>query len=231
MAYYDFYTDPQSTNDIVLTSTGDFRFTASRKESLIQRLTIRYNTWLGEWKYNTNFGAPWLQRLLKGGLSKTELDSEIRRIALEEDDVTSVQGIESTYNMETRIYTVSRLYVYCDDDIWDIPIVDFATRTNEYPEPMSYDDFVICTLDAEEIAQVNTLHSYLNNDLDIDGSAQWWNAWTTSNTDKLIVDSAINKDWDDAPADSTTITISITDGTIDTDPVTISITDGTISDS
>lgn len=183
MPRYDMYVDLEGANDIVLNATGDFRFTETVQESLGQRLSIRYATWLGQWDFNTNFGTPYKQRIFAGGLSKTELDNEFRRIALLEEDVTSVGDVISTIDVTSRRYVIERIEVFCDNISLIVPITNPNQRTNIYPEPRSFEDFVVCSLTPEEIEAANDFYFLMNVQLGLDGIDPeqgiytWFNLW------------------------------------------------------
>ena len=178
MPRYDMYVDVEGVNDVVLTPTGDFRFTETLQESLAQRLSLRYTTWLGEWSFNLDFGTPYRQRILSGALrTKQELDAEFRRIALLETDVTSVGEIISELNPETRKYDIKRIDVYVNNQSLTVPLSDPNKRTNSYPEPLSFEDFVLCELTPDEIQAINDLDNLINVDMQEGGDATWWNSW------------------------------------------------------
>lgn len=178
MARYDFWCDPNGVDDLVLSPTGEFRWTQDIQESLTQRLSIRLKTWLGEWQYNTEFGTPYRQRLLTGALSKVQKDAEVMRICLQEADVTNVILVDSKIDPISRMYTVNRVEVYCDNVPLVIPIVDSGKRLNNYPEPLSFEDFKLCVLEGMELQAINDLYSFVNIDgLPENTYSTWYNEW------------------------------------------------------
>ncbi len=180
MAGLDIYTDPE-TQDIVFDERGDFRWTKTTQESLRQRLQIRLTVWMGEWSFNVNFGTPYEQRLLRGGLSKEQLDTEIRTIILMEPDVLAVENIVSSLDRDVREYKVQRVDVIHNNELIQIPVANPAQVVNQYPEPR--EPFLvsdICVLDptTSSLESVNLLHRHIN----IDGlpqgtSSTWFNEW------------------------------------------------------
>lgn len=179
MARYDFWCDPNGVDDLVLSPTGEFRWTQNIQESLTQRLSIRLKTWLGEWQYNTEFGTPYRQRLLTSALSKAQKDAEVMRICLQEADVTNVILVDSKVDPISRMYTVNRVEVYCDNASLVIPIVDSDKRLNNYPEPLSFEDFKLCTFDPNLIEYANTLYKYVNKEGLPRGTYDtWYNVWS-----------------------------------------------------
>lgn len=178
MARYDFWCDPNGVDDLVLSPTGEFRWTQDIQESLTQRLSIRLKTWLGEWQYNTEFGTPYRQRLLTGALSKAQKDAEVMRICLQEADVTNVILVDSKIDPISRMYTVNRVEVYCDNVSLVIPIVDSDKRLNNYPEPLSFEDFKLCVLDEIQLEDINDLYSFVNiGGLPENTYSTWYNEW------------------------------------------------------
>lgn len=178
MPNYDMYVDVEGVNDVVLTPTGDFRFTQTLQESLAQRLSLRYTTWLGEWDFNLEFGTPYRQRILSGALpTRQALDAEFRRIALLEDGVTSVGEIISELNPTTRTYNIRRLEVFVNNQSLTVPLSDPNKRSNEYPTPMTFDEFVLCELTQAERDALEDLNDLVQNDMIEGGDATWWNSW------------------------------------------------------
>lgn len=187
MPKYDMFVDLEDTDDIVLNTTGDFSFTASVQQSLAQRLSIRYKTWLGEWQFNQEFGTPYKQRILRGGLSKEELDNEFVRIALLEEDVTGIGEVFSVIDPYSRRYVLNRIEVFCNNVSLVIPINDPNKRTNTYPTPRNFEDFKVCTLTSEEIEAASKFYYLINTQLGIEGADPntgeytWWNLWFGGN--------------------------------------------------
>ncbi|CAM0107119.1 hypothetical protein VPH5P1C_0067 [Vibrio phage 5P1c] len=183
MPRYDMFVDLEGTKDIVLNETGDFRFTQTIQESLAQRLSLRYKTWLGEWEFDTSFGTPYRQRIMTGQLSKQEIDNEFVRIALLEDDVTGIGEVISTLDAVNRKYVLQRIEVLCDNVSLVIPVNDPNERTNNYPLPRTFEDFAVCTLTPEEIKAANDFYFLMNTQLGLVGSNPqtgeytWWNLW------------------------------------------------------
>ena len=178
MAGIDIFTDPSGINDMVLNERGDWRWTETTQESLAQRIKNRLTTWLGEWVYNVNYGTPYRQRLMKGGQTKEQLDAQIRSVIFEEDDITSV-SIQSSLDFVNRRYILESVEIYHDNVPITIPISTTTTPTNIYPEPLSFDDFVICNLGNVSLSSINELHMFINHEgLPINGNSTWWNLWS-----------------------------------------------------
>ena len=177
MPRYDMYVDVEGDNDLVLNSKGDFRFTETIQESLAQRLSIRLNTFLGEWGYNTEFGTPYRQRIWSGGLSKEELDALFVAIIQQEDDVDSVKNIISSLDRTTRTYIVERVEIFCRDESLIIPIHSVERRQNLYPAPRTFEDFQVCVFTEEEYAIINRIYQWTNFTLQEGGENAWWSEW------------------------------------------------------
>lgn len=171
------FVDPSGVNDLDFTEGIDFRWTETIEESLTQRLQLRYEVWVGEWDYNTTFGTPYRQ-IMSSGLNKQQLDAEFTRIAIQEEDVISVKVINSVKNNKTRSYEIRSLEVYTEGGVLEIPISNPYTKTNNYPEPYEFDDFIFCKKTDQEIADYNRLYGFINFDgLPEAGNSTWWNQW------------------------------------------------------
>ena len=178
MPRYDMYVDVEGVNDLVLDSKGDFRFTETVQESLAQRLSIRLNTFLGEWGYNTEFGTPYRQRIWNGGLSKEELDALFIAIIQQEEDVDSVKNIISSLDRTTRTYKVERVEIFCRDESLIIPIHSVERRQNIYPSPKTFEDFQVCVFTEEEYAIINRIYQWTNFTLQEGGENTWIDNWS-----------------------------------------------------
>jgi hypothetical protein len=159
MANIDIYFDVGNSDDIVFDEYGDFRWTQTVQESLSQRLNIRYKTWLGEWRYNTEFGTPYRQRIRLGGYTESELKAEFISIALEEEDVISAKFSSFSWDRENRTMT-GTLVVITEDGEITIPTASVYTAQNIYPEPYQSASFSFCDLDSLGInlSDVNKVH-------------------------------------------------------------------------
>ncbi|UUW39693.1 hypothetical protein VP14_006 [Vibrio phage VPMCC14] len=177
MAKFDFYIDVEGSNDLDFTNGIDFRWTETIQESLAQRLQLRYEVWTGEWDYNTQFGTPYRQ-IMSAGFTKAELDAEFIRIALQEEDITSVRMVQSTLDVVNRKYEIQNLEVYTDGGIIEIPISNPYTKTNTYPDPYELEGFTVCRKTQEEIDNISNLYGYVNfTGLPEFGVDYWWNKW------------------------------------------------------
>lgn len=209
MAGIDIFTDPTGVDDIVFNNRLEWRWTKDTTESLAQRIKIRLETWMGEWSFNTIFGTPYEQRILAGGLSKDQLDAEIRRVILLEDDVTAVQNIISRFDPASRLYVVDRVEVLHDNVITPIPIASPVEQLNTYPTPRTIDDFEICELPpTASLDSVNRLHVLINQELQQGGVNTWFREWTTDFSDNFSLESVntlhrfINRDLQDGGSSS-----------------------------
>lgn len=180
MAKFDMFIDATGVDDLDFSNGIDFRWTETILESLTQRLQLRYEVWTGQWGYNLQFGTPY-RELMQQGLNKQQLDAEFIRIALQEEDVTSVKIINSVLNNVTRRYEIQSLEVYTDGGLLEIPISNPYVKTNNYPEPYDPNDVVLCTKTPEEIEKIsliNRLYGFVNyTGLPRDGSSYWWSDW------------------------------------------------------
>ncbi|AOQ26873.1 hypothetical protein [Vibrio phage S4-7] len=177
MPRYDMWVDVEGVNDLVLNEKGDWRFTSTIQESLAQRLSIRLNTFLGEWGFNQEFGTPYRQRIWSGGLSKEELDSLFTTIILQEEDVNTVQNIISNYDRKNRVYNVTQIEVVCDDEDLVIPIHSVERRQNTYPQPKTFEGFEVCVFTDEEYNLINKIYQWTNFTLQEGGDNSWISNW------------------------------------------------------
>lgn len=177
MAKYDFYMDVTGDNDLILDEKGEFQWVSTVQESLAQRLDLRYKTWFGEWSFNEQFGTPY-RRYFGGGFTKEQLDTEFARIALLEEDVTSVKNITSTLDSINRRYVIQRVEVYTNGGLIEIPLSNPYLKTNNYPEPYTFSEFSVCGVSEEDIENVNELYGFVNfTGLPLSGDSTWWNLW------------------------------------------------------
>ena len=184
MARFDFLTDPDNNDDIIINSKGGFSFTSTVQESVSQRLGIRLKTWKGTWPYNTQFGTPYRQEILYAGNSKEQVDAIFTRVISEVGDITSIKNLKSSKNVVTRQYQIDSVEVYCNDELLTIPVSNPNQRTNTYPTPRTLEDFPgSCSLDGATIEDTNRLYNLVNYQLGLPngdpavGEYTWWNQW------------------------------------------------------
>lgn len=98
--------------------TGDIDFTngmdivVTTAEEIHQRLTIRLNTFLGEWFLDRNYGVPYFQQILGKGRKKATIDSILQDQILADGNVLEIVSFSSTtegrkYSVEFRVKVVS----------------------------------------------------------------------------------------------------------------------------
>ena len=98
--------------------TGDMTVSASGKlgeatglTEIVQRVRIRLQKQLGEWRYNMASGIPWLPTATQAGILGSKNATEaaksiISSVALATDGVTGVQIPYFAFNTTTRVYTL-----------------------------------------------------------------------------------------------------------------------------
>lgn len=97
-------------SDIKLnTATGDIdvinnqiTLTSDIASLVVQRLTIRLNTFEGEWFYDSEVGVPYYQNIFGNRYNKSIIDSIMRREILETEDVIDLVEYNSSFNSSTR---------------------------------------------------------------------------------------------------------------------------------
>lgn len=101
----DIYINP-ITGDLDLVN-GAFRLCETKAELARQEIYIALNVNRGTWKFNINYGAPWLsntynQTQLLGKIPIGVLDGQIKNLILSQDYVTSISEYDSTLSPSTR---------------------------------------------------------------------------------------------------------------------------------
>ena len=79
--------------------------TTTPAEVVAQRLSVRLQTWLGEWFINTAYGVPYWQRILGKKVSKTAVDRIFQEQILSERGVREITSFTSTF--QNRQYEMS----------------------------------------------------------------------------------------------------------------------------
>lgn len=177
MAKYDFFMNVDGVNDLDFSENIDFSWTSTIQDSLVQRLQLKFKTYLGTWGYNTSFGVDYIG-IMQAGFSKEELDNEFVKIIMEEEDVTSVKNIISRYDNKTRRYEIVSADVLTDGGLLTLPLSNPYEKTNEYPTPYNFDDFVSCLKTEEDIEDINRLYDFVNySGLPLSGDSYWWADW------------------------------------------------------
>lgn len=100
----DIYMNP-ATHDLDIVD-GLLRLTSSRQELVRQKVDITLNTFQGEWPFNTIFGVPYLQEILRKG-PKAVADLALINTITNVDGVVRLVEFESTVDKQTRKYTVT----------------------------------------------------------------------------------------------------------------------------
>lgn len=177
-------------NDLYFDSDSDISFTTTTQLSLTQRLYIRFNTWVGQWRYDTTFGFP-IYAFIRGlYTTESEVKSELKSLALEEDDVTSVEISSLEWDHSNRVITSCTMVVTTEEGTITIPVAAPVERINDYGTPRDKDDITLCTIDDDDLTGINYLHANLY-DLDSMESSSWWKDWQMDDDDKANVDNAI----------------------------------------
>lgn len=99
------YTDP-STNDIVLTDTGQLRVNSTTQEWLSAKIEHTLKVYKGEWFLNRNIGIPYFSQIFSKEISIATVDSIFTTAILGVEGVDKLLRFNSTYNPSTRVYGV-----------------------------------------------------------------------------------------------------------------------------
>lgn len=101
----DILLDP-STGDIAMVGCSP-KLTTNLAELVTQRLYIRLNTFLGEWFYNVEVGVPYFEEVLTRRFDKSLVDSLLRSVILETEDVVNIVKFEGVFIPELRTYKIN----------------------------------------------------------------------------------------------------------------------------
>lgn len=93
-------------NDILFDNSDNPAVTGEERQDVAQRLTIKLQTYLGEWFLNNTVGVPYHTRVFQKGVKKENVDIIFQSLILEEPDVLSITEFSSTLSPE-RVYTLS----------------------------------------------------------------------------------------------------------------------------
>jgi hypothetical protein len=99
--------------DILLTSDHDLDVSAidlsmvEGKDAVRQQLLIKLRLWKGEWFLDTEFGTPYLQRILGKQLTLSGAIAAIKTAITEVSGVTAIASFSHTFNNQTRSLSVT----------------------------------------------------------------------------------------------------------------------------
>lgn len=113
--------DFKLTNGDIVISPFDIVLNTKGAEAVAQRIDITLKTFKGEFFLNTDFGAPWFQTVLRKGVSKNLIDTQLKNIILGVEGVLQVFEYESTINPTLRDMTIT-FKARVDDSIVDASI-------------------------------------------------------------------------------------------------------------
>ncbi|MDB4311872.1 hypothetical protein N9937_00440 [bacterium] len=151
----------EQTNDLII-ENGDLQMSTSIAQNLRQRIYVKLNAWMGEWKLNINFGVPYRQEIFVGGVTKEGVDTIFRSKILEYSDVISITEFRSELDSTNRRYSITSLVIKTNDGPTDI-INSFAPDNIEYqPSPIS-DAGNLCGTVTPDLT--NRFHQFLHFDL------------------------------------------------------------------
>lgn len=97
--------DIDNTKDLVFVN-GACPVTSFPVETVAQRLFIRLRTFFSEWQFDTTYGVPYFQRILKKGVNKSSVDSILQDQILSEVGVARITEFNSEFNGNTRQYSL-----------------------------------------------------------------------------------------------------------------------------
>lgn len=98
----------KDTNDLVIsTPLGDVTKTSSKKELLRQKISITFQTFVGEWYLNTTFGLIDRSVFFSKPITKAELDAFIVVKLNAFTEVLEIKSFSSTFDTANRQYSVT----------------------------------------------------------------------------------------------------------------------------
>ena len=93
-------------NDINIID-GRLSLTISNISAVRQRLSIRLNTYRGEWYANTSTGIPYFQSMLVKGSNEELVNSILKSVIVETEGVLGIESFTSSFSKKTRTYTAT----------------------------------------------------------------------------------------------------------------------------
>lgn len=96
-------------------------------DAVAQQVRVHLKTLLGEWFLDTTVGVPWLQSILRKGVSEASIRAILRRKILEVDGVSRVLSLDVSIDRTTRLCTVDDLVILTTEgEELDVDVDDLA---------------------------------------------------------------------------------------------------------
>lgn len=99
------YRKLDADGDFTLGSGADFL--VNSPDAVAQAVLTRLHLWSGEWFVDTTSGTPWDTEILGKRLQLKNPDSSIKSRILETDGVTEIVDYASTFDGDTRKFSVT----------------------------------------------------------------------------------------------------------------------------
>lgn len=103
---------------------GDLRISGSRfarlqsfGDSVTQACNVALRWWLGEWFQDRSRGVPYLQKLLRKGVSEGTVRAVLRKELLRVEGVAQVARMDLALNKRTRSMRVSSVEIVTTDGV------------------------------------------------------------------------------------------------------------------
>lgn len=114
--------------DILLDSSGDLYVSPkgdiALENSVAQKIKIRLNWFLGEWRWDVDKGMPYKDNLLVKNPNIDYFKGVIRSKIFEVDEVTEVKDVSITYDKQTRLAAISYVAITDYETIRDEIIIE-----------------------------------------------------------------------------------------------------------
>lgn len=94
------------TYDMIF-ENGKCPTTSGVVDSVVQRLYIRLKTLFQEWFLNTEYGVPYLEKILAKRVKRETVDMIIQEHILKEKGVKEIVSFESSFDNPSRVYSCS----------------------------------------------------------------------------------------------------------------------------
>ncbi|ODN41079.1 hypothetical protein [Piscirickettsia litoralis] len=104
--------------DFLLNDDHDIDFSSLSlhlTDSLAQRLSIKLNTFQGEWFLDDTAGIPYFQNILGNKVTADVIDSIFKKAILEEKDVSTILEFTSSIDNAKRKYTYTARVLSADN--------------------------------------------------------------------------------------------------------------------
>lgn len=83
--------------------------------AIMQRVTIRLRTFLGEWFLDQRIGTPWRERIFIKGIDSRDVKQILSQVIESTPGVKAVTNFDATIDGRSRVLTVQTMTILLDD--------------------------------------------------------------------------------------------------------------------